>query len=165
MLLQEFNQADRQEVLSVLRPCLDVPRWVDEIADQRPFSSIEDLLAFASRAASPLTKREVESALAHHPRIGDRALGNSSEARLSRDEQAALGEASGEVAAALAAGNRSYEEKFGRVFLIRAAGRSKDEILEALQARISHTADEEEPIVQQQLREIAVHRLQGVINQ
>lgn len=165
MLLRDFNQTDRAEAVSVLRPCLDVPRWLDQIADQRPFASREDLLDFASHAASPLTSREVESALAHHPRIGDRARGNSSEADLSRAEQAALGNGSDAVNGALAEGNRSYEEKFGRVFLIRAAGRSKQEILEALQARISHTAAEEEPIVQQQLREIAIHRLQGLISQ
>lgn len=165
MLLRDFNEAERSDAVSVLRPCLDVPRWVDQIADQRPFSSLQDLLDYASRAASPLTSREVESALAHHPRIGDRAAGNSSEAELSRAEQAALGDSSDTVNTALAEGNRTYEEKFGRVFLIRAAGRSKQEILEALQARISHSAAEEEPIVQQQLKEIAMHRLQGLMRQ
>ena len=165
MLLQEFNEAARSEIVSALRPCLDIPRWVDQIADERPFSSTEDLILHARRAAYPFTAHEVESALAHHPRIGERAAGDSSEARLSRDEQDALGAASDAVTAALTEGNRSYEEKFGRVFLIRAAGRSKEEILEALQVRISHTAAEEEPIVQQQLREIAIHRLQGMMSQ
>lgn len=165
MLLQDFNQADRPAAVSALRPCLDVPRWFDQIADARPYSSVEDLLNFAGRAASSLTAGEVDAALAHHPRIGDRAAGNSSEAKLSRSEQDALGQSSDAVLAALSEGNRSYEEKFGRVFLIRAAGRSKEEILEALQVRMSHTAAEEEPIVQQQLREIALHRLQGMMSQ
>ncbi len=165
MLLQDFNRASRPEIVSALRPCLDIPRWVDQIADERPFSAVEDVMDCARRAAAPFTAAEVESALAHHPRIGERAAGDSSEAKLSRGEQDALGEASDAVIAALAEGNRSYEEKFGRVFLIRAAGRSKEEILEALQVRISHSAAEEEPIVQQQLREIAIHRLQGMMSQ
>lgn len=165
MLLQEFNEAARSEIVSALRPCLDIPRWVDQIADERPFSSTRKLIAFARRAASPFTAREVESALAHHPRIGERAAGNGSEAQLSRTEQEALGAASSAVIAGLSEGNRSYEEKFGRVFLIRAAGRSNEEILEALQVRISHTAAEEEQIVQQQLREIAVHRLEGMMSE
>jgi 2-oxo-4-hydroxy-4-carboxy-5-ureidoimidazoline decarboxylase len=165
MMLQKFNEADRAEIVSALRPCLDIPRWVDQIADARPFSSVDDLLTFAGRAALPFTDQEVESALAHHPRIGERAAGDSSEARLSRAEQEALGGTTPAVAAALLEGNRSYEEKFGRVFLIRAAGRSKQEILEALQARISHSAAEENPIVQQQLREIAIHRLEGMMSE
>lgn len=165
MLLQQFNDAGRAEIIGVLRPCLDITRWSEEIADDRPFSSTPDLLHAARRAASPFTSEEVQSALSHHPRIGERAQGDTSEARFSRDEQEALGAGSAAVTAAIAQGNRDYEEKFGQVFLIRAAGRSKEEILRALQVRIANTAAEEEQIVQQQLREIAVHRLEGMISE
>ncbi len=165
MFLQEFNEASRAEIVAALRPCLDIPRWFEEIADARPFSSTPDLLLAARLAASPFTSGEVQSALSHHPRIGQRAEGDSSEARFSRDEQDALGPASAAVTAAISEGNRNYEEKFGQVFLIRAAGRSKEEILQALQMRISNTAGEEEQVVQQQLREIAVHRLEGMISE
>ena len=64
---------------------------------------------------------------------------------------------------ALAEGNRAYEEKFGQVFLIRAAGRSREEILAALNTRLAHTPGEEQSIIGQQLREIAVLRLEGLI--
>ena len=165
MLLQEFNEADRAEIVAVLRPCLDIRRWVDQIADGRPFSSARDLVLFARRAASPFSAREVESALAHHPRIGERAAGHSLEAKLSRSEQQGLGTVSAAVTAALAVANKRYEEKFGQVFLIRAAGRSNEEVLEAIQVRISHSAAEEEYVVQQQLREIAVHRLEGMMSE
>jgi 2-oxo-4-hydroxy-4-carboxy-5-ureidoimidazoline decarboxylase len=72
--------------------------------------------------------------------------------------------ASAAVARALAEGNRAYEEKFGQVFLIRAAGRSREEILAALNTRLTHTPDEELAIIGQQLREIAVLRLEGLIS-
>ena len=64
-----------------------------------------------------------------------------------------------------AAGNHAYEEKFGRVFLIRAAGRTATEILAALRTRLTHSPAEEDAIVAQQLREIAVLRLEGVISE
>ena len=105
------------------------------------------------------------AALAHHPRIGERAPGTGTEARLSQAEQAGLGEADAAVAEALADGNRAYEEKFGQVFLIRAAGRSREEILAALNARLAHTPEQEQPIIGQQLREIAVLRLEGLMSQ
>ena len=89
--------------------------------------------------------------------------GNSTEARLSQSEQAGLGVADAAVAEALAEGNRAYEEKFGQVFLIRAAGRSREEILAALNTRLAHTPEEEQAIIGQQLREIAVLRLEGLI--
>lgn len=163
MLLEDFNAAGPAEAAAALRPCLDIGRWIDEIVQARPFGSAASLLEAAGRAAEPFTAEEVEAALAHHPRIGERAAGNSAEARFSQSEQAALGGADPDIAAAIAAGNRSYEEKFGQVFLIRAAGRSRAEILAALHARLSHTPEEEHTIVGQQLREIAVLRLEGLI--
>lgn len=164
MLLEDFNAAGRAEAADALRPCLDIDRWIEEIVDSRPFGSSATLLDTAARAAEPFTGQEVEAALAHHPRIGERAAGNSTEARLSQREQAGLGTADPAVAAAIADGNRAYEEKFGQVFLIRAAGRSREEILAALTERLSHTPEQEQAIIGQQLREIAVLRLEGLIS-
>jgi 2-oxo-4-hydroxy-4-carboxy-5-ureidoimidazoline decarboxylase len=163
MHLAQFNAASRTEAADALRPCLDIQRWIDGLADARPYTDLDALLEAARRAANPFTPAEIEAALAHHPRIGERAQGDSTEARLSQSEQAGLGEADAAVAEALADGNRKYDEKFGQVFLIRAAGRSRGEILAALNTRLAHTPEEEQAIVGQQLREIAVLRLEGLI--
>jgi 2-oxo-4-hydroxy-4-carboxy-5-ureidoimidazoline decarboxylase len=164
MHLDQFNAASRTEAADALRPCLDIQRWIDELADARPHSSLEALLEAGRGAADPFTPAEIDAALAHHPRIGERPRGNSTEARLSQAEQAGLGEADAAVAEALADGNRAYEEKFGQVFLIRAAGRSREEILAALRARLAHSPEEEQEIIGQQLREIAVLRLEGLMS-
>jgi len=163
MHLEQFNAASHPEAADFLRPCLDIQRWIDELTDARPYSSLDALLAAARDAADPLTPAEIETALAHHPRIGERAHGDSSEARLSQSEQAGLGVADTAAAEALAEGNQAYEEKFGQVFLIRAAGRSRAEILAALNTRLAHTPEQEQTIVGQQLREIAVLRLEGLL--
>ena len=159
--LAAFNEAERETAIAVLRPCVDITRWCEGVADGRPYSSIDDLVARAEVAASPFTAEEVEAALAHHPRIGERPAGGDAEAAMSRAEQAGVDPADARVAAALAEGNRAYEERFGRVFLIRAAGRSAADILAALTERLTHTAAEEAPVVAEQLRQIAVLRLKG----
>ncbi|WP_166980758.1 2-oxo-4-hydroxy-4-carboxy-5-ureidoimidazoline decarboxylase [Paramicrobacterium fandaimingii] len=163
MQLEQFNQLPDEEALAAVRPCLDVERWGDAIVSSRPFASRQELLAFAAEAAAPFTEAELERALSHHPRIGERSPGEGTEASLSRSEQAGL-DTSPSTAEALAAGNTAYEAKFDRVFLIRAAGRSSEEILAALQARLGHTAEEEQAIVDHQLREIAALRLEGVVS-
>jgi 2-oxo-4-hydroxy-4-carboxy-5-ureidoimidazoline decarboxylase len=165
MKLAEFNEADRADASAVLRPCIDVQRWVDQIADARPFASGDALLGFARDAASPFTPDEVDAALAHHPRIGERPTAATAEASMSRSEQAGVDPADAAAAEALAAGNRAYEEKFGRVFLIRAAGRTAPEILAALNERLANSPAQEDVIVAQQLREIALLRLEGVISE
>ncbi|MDR6559504.1 2-oxo-4-hydroxy-4-carboxy-5-ureidoimidazoline decarboxylase [Arthrobacter pascens] len=165
MKLAEFNEADRDDASAVLRPCIDIQRWVDQIADARPFASGDALLGFARDAASPFTPDEVDAALAHHPRIGERPTAETAEASMSRSEQAGVDPADAAAAEALAAGNRAYEEKFGRVFLIRAAGRTAPEILAALNERLANSPAQEDVIVAQQLREIALLRLEGVISE
>ncbi len=164
MDLESFNALDRDAARAALRPCVDIDRWIDEVVDGRPYASVDAALSAARRAADPWTEAEIDGALAHHPRIGDRARGASTEATLSRSEQAGVDVTNADVQAELVEGNHAYEDRFGRVFLIRAAGRSSGEILEALHARLRHSPDEELAVVAQQLREIAVLRLEGVLS-
>lgn len=163
MSLKEFNEADRDTAIVWLRPCLDIVRWCEELADWRPYASVDDLVAAAESVAEPFTSDEVDEALARHPRIGERAAGDGAEASMSRAEQAGVDPRDAEVATALAEGNRAYEHRFGRVFLIRAAGRSAPEILDALTERLGHTPMEEQLIIADQLRQIAVLRLRGLL--
>jgi len=164
MTLDEFNILDREQARDVVRPCVDVVRWIDAVVDARPYSTVRDLLTVARETASPWTLAEIDVALAHHPRIGERARGAHPEASLSRSEQAAIDPDDAQVAAALADGNRAYEQRFGRVFLIRAARRTPGEILEELQRRMTNSVEQEIPVVAEQLREIAVLRLEGILS-
>lgn len=160
--LEEFNQLSAEAASQLLRPCLDVDRWVSTLIDDRPYARLDDLLDAARRAADPLSDAEIEAALAHHPRIGERATGDTAEAALSRSEQSGVvtDEA---VQRRLHEGNQAYEQRFGRVFLIQAAGRSAEEILASLQSRLGNEEDTERSIVADQLREIALLRLAGVV--
>src|SRR4051812_27548380 len=116
--------------------CLAVPRWVDEVAARAPYASLDDLLDAAGVAAIPLSEEEVDQALADHPRIGVPPTKTSAASTLSAEEQSASASDDAELSAQLAAGNRAYEEKFGRIFLIRAAGRSRSQIVEELHRRL-----------------------------
>jgi len=162
--LDAFNALDRDAARSALRPCVDIDRWIDAVVDGRPYADVEDALAAGMLAADPWTETEIDAALAHHPRIGERARGASTETTLSHSEQAGVDATDSDVQGALVSGNLAYEERFGRVFLIRAAGRSSQEILDALNVRLLHAPDEELAVVAEQLREIAVRRLEGVLN-
>ena len=57
--LAEFNDADRAAASAVLRPCVDIQRWVDQIADARAFASVGELLDGARVAAAPFTADEI----------------------------------------------------------------------------------------------------------
>ncbi|MFL4476166.1 2-oxo-4-hydroxy-4-carboxy-5-ureidoimidazoline decarboxylase [Paeniglutamicibacter sp. MACA_103] len=163
MDISRFNALDSNDAAAVLRPCADIDRWVEAILDARPFASVDGLLACAQAAANPFTEAEIDAALAHHPRIGERAVGSSDEAALSRGEQSGL-DLDEQIAAALESGNRAYEERFARVFLIRAAGRGSEEILAELRRRLGNDPASELAEVGKQLRAIALLRLAAVFN-
>ncbi|WP_375430838.1 2-oxo-4-hydroxy-4-carboxy-5-ureidoimidazoline decarboxylase [uncultured Friedmanniella sp.] len=147
------------ELREGLTACLAVPRWVDEVVAAAPFASLLALTDAAAAAANPLTPEEVDQALSHHPRIGERPVGTGTAPAFSRAEQAASASTDTDLAEALAAGNRAYEERFGRVFLIRAAGRSRPEILAELQRRLELDDETEIAIVASELRDIALRRI------
>ena len=144
-----------------LTAALAVPRWVEDVASRAPFATLDELLAVASAEASPLSPDEIDQAISHHPRIGEKPAGQGTSQELSRSEQGA----STEFAAEIAAGNAAYEERFGRVFIIRAAGRSRREILDELTWRLTLDDAIELQIVGEQLRDIALLRLEKLFGE
>ncbi len=145
-----------------LTAALGVRRWVQAVGEGGPYASVDDLVAAGEAQAAALTDDELDEAVAHHPRIGERASGDGTSVRLSADEQGGLGAAAEGVDAAIARGNEVYEQRFGRVFLVRAAGRDRQQILDELQRRLKNDPQDEAQEAKQQLREIAALRLRAL---
>ena len=159
MNLQTFNALTQSEAQAAIAHCVAIPRWQQALVSARPFTSVAALLAEAERLAQGWRAVELEQALSAHPRIGERASGADKEAALSRQEQSAMSDADAALQQAMRAGNQAYETRFGRVFLIRARGRSGEEMLAALQRRLGHDPQTEERETLEQLREITLLRL------
>jgi len=160
--VEHMSSAGIEPTTAQLRTALGVERWVAEVHAAGPFADLDALLETASAAASPLAPAEIEEALAHHPRIGEKPAEGATGADHSRREQASADADDPGLAARLAAGNAAYERRFGRIFLIRALGRSRAEILAELDRRLTLDDAEELTIVGDQLREIAILRLTGM---
>ncbi|GGI05882.1 OHCU decarboxylase [Isoptericola cucumis] len=162
--LEAFNAADRSTAQATVMSCAAVRRWADDIVAGRPYADVGAALAAAESAADPWTDAEIDEALARHPRIGEQPVGDDADSDHSRKEQAGVDTSDASVAGRLQVGNRRYEDRFGHVFLIRAAGRSAEEILRVLEERLQNDAATERRIAAQQLREIAVLRLEGELS-
>jgi 2-oxo-4-hydroxy-4-carboxy-5-ureidoimidazoline decarboxylase len=145
-----------------LAACLDSPAWVAAVLEGVPFASATELLEHADASARALPPEAVRAALLAYPRIGERPGGSAVSARMSRAEQSGVA-SDPATAEALARGNAAYEERFGHVFLVRAAGLGADDVLEALQRRLAHDPATELAVAGDQLRQIALLRLQAVL--
>jgi 2-oxo-4-hydroxy-4-carboxy-5-ureidoimidazoline decarboxylase len=157
--LDELNALPVPVAEAELLTCCASRRWAAAVAGGRPFGGPSALRDAAAVALDGLRWVDVEEALGAHPRIGERADGQGREASWSRGEQSGVDAAEARVRAALADGNRRYEERFDHVFLICATGLGAAEMLAALETRLGNPPEVERGIVREELGKIMRLRL------
>jgi 2-oxo-4-hydroxy-4-carboxy-5-ureidoimidazoline decarboxylase len=104
---------------------------------------------------------EVEAAVAAHPKIGAAPAGP--EAADSRREQSGVDAGDADLASALAEGNRAYEQRFGRTYLVCASGRSGHELLAMLHERLGNDPGTELAVTRAELGKINRLRLERLV--
>jgi 2-oxo-4-hydroxy-4-carboxy-5-ureidoimidazoline decarboxylase len=160
-----LDAASREDARRILQTCCGASRWIERMADRRPFGSTESLLAAARDEWFALAPADWLEAFAAHPRIGDRAELErrfADAGRLAGDEQRGVANAAPEVLDALAEGNREYELKFGYIFIVCATGKTAGEMLTALRARLANDPQKEVRIAASEQAKITDIRLRRV---
>lgn len=158
--IERLNGLPRRALIQELLLVCHSPRWAERVTDARPYIDDQQLLDEADHVWLELEPADWLEALHGHPRIGEDG-GSSRE--FSTAEQSGMADADGAVRTAIAEGNRVYEARFGHVFLISAAGRSPQDILGNLQARLKNGATLEVQIAAQEHRRITRLRLQKLL--
>ena len=149
MSLTSFNAASAADAEAAMLSCCGSTALARRMAAGRPYATADDLVAAIESAFTTLTWDDILEAMAGHPRIGDRVSGQSAA------EQSGVGDSS---RARLLAGNTAYEQRFGHVFLICAAGLSGADMLARLHERLANTPGEERAVATAELRQITVLR-------
>jgi allantoicase len=165
-VLRQLNAMDDQEIRAALADFCAGPAWIERMAASRPFATTADVLAAAEAAADDAGPDDWREAFRHHPRIGERAAERpqSDTARaLSAREQSGAGEASPADLEALAEGNRAYQDRFGYVFIVSAAGRTAAQMLALLRERLKNDPDAELRVAAGEQRRITRLRLERVL--
>lgn len=135
----ELDAAADADARAILTRACGSARWVDRMMARRPFGNDARLLRTARIEWFGLTETDWLEAFSHHPPIGDRA---SLAARfpathqLSAKEQAGVGRADDAVLSALAEANAAYLDRFGFIFIVCATGKTAEEMLALLRARL-----------------------------
>lgn len=138
---RRIDAATEDEAAELLRTCCGATRWVERMRARRPFGSQDAVLAAAREEWFALSEDDWRDAFRHHPRIGDRDALRSRFAAtrdLSQREQSSVRGATEAVLTALAEANQEYEARFGYVFLVCATGRTAEEMLGLLRARMQN---------------------------
>lgn len=156
--LRRFNALPIRGAGDELLACCASTRWARRIAEGRPYDDLAALQRANADVWWRLDEADWDEAFAAHPRIGDR-----SGAAHTRREQAGTADADASVLAALARGNREYEARFGRVFLVCATGLSAEDMLSALHRRLGADAADEVRTAAEEQRRITDLRLAAML--
>lgn len=143
--LTRLNGLTFEEAKAELMRCCGSSRWADGMARARPFRDAEQLLAEAEWLWSQTEPEDWHEAFKHHPRIGESQLRErfAATATWTSQEQRGMEGAHEAVIQGLADGNREYEQRFGFIFLVCATGKTAEEMLAILRARLGNTPDDE----------------------
>jgi 2-oxo-4-hydroxy-4-carboxy-5-ureidoimidazoline decarboxylase len=161
-LLKRWNALAVVAAAREVLPCCGSQAWATALAARRPFADAAALLNAASEVWLMLPETDWTEAFNSHPRIGERhAQATATEASLksSAQEQSVAISADDAEKLALAEGNRSYEQRFGRIFIICASGRTAKDILTMLELRMKNDDATELREAAEQQRQITLLRL------
>jgi 2-oxo-4-hydroxy-4-carboxy-5-ureidoimidazoline decarboxylase len=160
-----LDRAGAEEAASLLSRCCGARRWVDGMLARRPFISDERLRAVAREVWFALDAGDWREAFAHHPAIGDRqaiAARFAETRELSLREQAAVGTAPDAILDALERGNHAYQARFGYIFIVCATGKSAEEMLSLLEARLTNPPELEIRVAAEEQAKITALRLMQI---
>lgn len=166
--LDEWNGLSREAAANAVLPCCGSHAWAHGLATRRPLSTLPELLAASDAAWWSLSESDWKQAFDSHPRIGEQhAQAAATEASLqwSAGEQSSAMLSGDAAKARLAEGNRTYEAKYGRIYIVCATGKSATEMLEILERRMHNTAEDELHEAAEQQRQITHIRLRKWLTQ
>lgn len=179
MDVERFNALGPAAAERVLAEVCAAPPWIDAVRADRPYTGVSDLLTTSDRASAALDDEAMAAALAAHPRIGARpateptAATDTASARpptadpvptiSAAREQAGVDIADADLLAELAAANRAYEERFGRIYLVCASGRTGPELLAILGERLGNDDATELEVTRDELAKINRLRLERMV--
>jgi OHCU decarboxylase len=164
--LQQLNQLSNSEAEQELLKCCGSVHWAREVAQRRPYHSVNELLSAAERVWWTLQPDDWLEAFRSHPKIGEKKAAVTTTAdsqKWSAAEQSAVNEAGLDTAAALADLNRKYEEKFGYIYIVCATGKTANELLANLRDRMNNEPQHELRLAASEQAKITELRLQKLL--
>jgi 2-oxo-4-hydroxy-4-carboxy-5-ureidoimidazoline decarboxylase len=159
-ILEDWNRLEQETATKIILPCNGSLAWAIGVVNLYPFETPEEFFAASDKVWLALPEEDWQQAFDSHPRIGEHKAkaATAQSLKWSAGEQSAANPDEA-TQAALAAANKEYEQKFGRIFIVCASGRSAAEMLAILQARLANDPATELKEAAEQQRQITQIRL------
>lgn len=166
-VLARWNSLSPTDAASAVLPCCGSHAWANALAACRPIPDEHALLEASTTIWRSLPESAWQEAFDSHPRIGERhaqtEATSQSLAWSAQEQRAATPDEAAKQT--LAETNRRYEQKFGRIFIVCASGKTSAEILAALESRMNNPPALELLEAAEQQRQITNTRLKRWLEQ
>ncbi len=166
MTLDQLNRLNEEEATATFTQCCASSGWVERMVIDRPFESLAEMLEISDRIWEECDVDDYLEAFEGHPRIGDvesLAKKYAGTKAWAGGEQKGVEGADPQVIQRLADGNKSYEEKFGHIFIVCATGKSAAEMLALLEARMANDPEHEITVATEEQNKITRIRLKKLL--
>jgi len=166
MSLEELNSVDNKQAYQLFESCCCAPNWVEKMVSARPFDSHQNVLSQAESIWQSLAEADYLAAFEGHPQIGDLSTLQDKYANTSGTaghEQSGMSAAETPVIEEMFRLNKAYLAKFGFIFIVFASGKSAEQMLALLKARIDNTRDIELTIAAGEQAKITANRLEKLL--
>jgi OHCU decarboxylase len=163
--IRRINELSEAQATAEFLKCCGSDEWAKRMSDARPFPNWYEFSSKADEIWWNLDAEDWLEAFRAHPKIGEKKAAATQTAQAqqwSANEQSESQKAA-ETKAAVAEGNRDYEQRFGFIFIICATGRSAEEILAALNARLKNDAETELRVAAEEQQKITQLRLRKLL--
>lgn len=166
MSLTTINNTDTAQLTSLFEDCCCAPKWIEGMVNAHPFATPQALLAAAKSSFSSLTEADWLTAFSGHPQIGNLDTLHEKYASTSHtasNEQAGMSIAETSTLEAMLELNQQYLERFGFIFIVCASGKSAQEMLTLIKARINNERSTELAIAAGEQAKITQLRLEKLL--
>jgi len=172
-VLARWNFLPVAAAVDEILPCCGSRAWAAGLVARRPLLNEAALIEASDEVWRSLTDSDWLEAFSSHPRIGESRIGephgmgeshapntaSKQSAAWSEKEQRSASDADDSTKIALAEGNREYERRFNRIFIVCATGKPPGEILKSLRCRLENDERTELLEAAEQQRQITQIRL------
>lgn len=166
MTIDQLNRLSEDDATTAFEQCCGAAQWVERMVYARPFETLAEVLETSDTIWEECDVDDYEEAFTHHPKIGDvESLSKKYEntKTWAVGEQKGVENADRAVIEKLAEGNKTYEEKFGHIFIVCATGKSAAEMLALLEARMPNDPKTEVMVAAEEQNKITRLRLKKLL--
>jgi 2-oxo-4-hydroxy-4-carboxy-5-ureidoimidazoline decarboxylase len=164
MTIDQVNELSREQFIGLLGTIFEQSPWVAAaVWKDRPFASREALHTAMVNVVRESRVDTIIELVRAHPDLGTRLAVAAYSAK--EQKGAGLDRLTAEEYERFCALNQTYVEKFGFPFILAVRGKTKEDILAAMEARIGNPASEETAQALLEIEKISDFRLKDLITE